>query len=403
MRDRALARMEDGQAEDQGASTSTSGVGPSACGWKRNVRVALRSTLVVAAFLFANLYIASSSHIVIPFAFSRVYYVGETRYTLPAHLERGKGMQAPFLVKPHILHDVTKLIEAFDAAATSTGMRYAADESTLLGAMRHGGQMPWDDDSDVTVLIDDLHLLLGPVRAELNKAGYDLYMYPFGYKVTQGFWDAAGRSIRPPKPSLPFMDVFLGEVQPNGDFLRVYLNSPVRTKLPFDNFPNPALPAPWWLPFRRVPYSGTAHGVMAPAKPEEVLDSIYGATWPTSALGRGPILIVKNHWGSAVADFVHGHRIVPIPPAVPGEPITEATVARMDIHPKGTRTEAAVNWVRVLGHAFTHTQWLGFLLAVAISSVFAFVVYHLPLCCLEDDQRVARAAPMSWSIHKRRL
>ena len=53
------------------------------------------------------------------------------------------------------------------------GIRYYAEGGTLLGAVRHGGMIPWDDDVDLNVPREDLLRLLS-LRKQLNEVGLDI-------------------------------------------------------------------------------------------------------------------------------------------------------------------------------------------------------------------------------------
>ena len=52
------------------------------------------------------------------------------------------------------------LLYQFDRLCTSLGIKYYLMCGTLLGAIRHGGFIPWDDDIDVGMMIDDYSALL---------------------------------------------------------------------------------------------------------------------------------------------------------------------------------------------------------------------------------------------------
>ena len=48
-----------------------------------------------------------------------------------------------------------ELLEQFDSVCKKRNLRYFADYGTLLGAVRHNGFIPWDDDIDVVMFRDD--------------------------------------------------------------------------------------------------------------------------------------------------------------------------------------------------------------------------------------------------------
>lgn len=48
--------------------------------------------------------------------------------------------------------ELLKLLQAFDRACKKCGLQYWLDSGTLLGALRHQGFIPWDDDLDLCIL-----------------------------------------------------------------------------------------------------------------------------------------------------------------------------------------------------------------------------------------------------------
>jgi len=63
-----------------------------------------------------------------------------------------------------------RLLEAFDEVCRAHGLSYWLDFGTLLGARRHGGFIPWDDDLDVTMPLDDYRRFLKIAQRELPSS-----------------------------------------------------------------------------------------------------------------------------------------------------------------------------------------------------------------------------------------
>ena len=67
------------------------------------------------------------------------------------------------------------LFEAYD-------LKYWIDSGTLLGALRHEGIIPWDNDIDVCMLKKDQYKLL-KLKPILKKLGYKIVQMPFGWTI----------------------------------------------------------------------------------------------------------------------------------------------------------------------------------------------------------------------------
>lgn len=66
----------------------------------------------------------------------------------------------------HVLID---LLVEFDRICRLSGIPYWIDDGTLLGAVRHGGFIPWDDDIDVCVRREDLGRLYKAMQENLKE------------------------------------------------------------------------------------------------------------------------------------------------------------------------------------------------------------------------------------------
>ena len=102
-----------------------------------------------------------------------------------------------------ILYDITTLFEKYN-------IEYYIDGGTLLGAVRHKGLIPWDDDLDVEVLQKNESVLKSDnFKRILNKKGYDIIQYRLGYKI----FKINGRNIENYKWKYPFLDVFISKIE----------------------------------------------------------------------------------------------------------------------------------------------------------------------------------------------
>lgn len=83
-----------------------------------------------------------------------------------------------------------RLLHIFDAVCHEIGLTYWLDSGTLLGAVRHGGFIPWDDDVDVAMPLEDYRRFLKEAPALLpfdtflqEKASDSDYDLPFAKLV----------------------------------------------------------------------------------------------------------------------------------------------------------------------------------------------------------------------------
>lgn len=108
---------------------------------------------------------------------------------------------------------VLELLKVFHRVCSARGLRYFITAGTLLGAVRHGGFIPWDDDLDVAMPRPDYDCLIAhaagwlPPHAELVCAENDA-SYPLPFAKLQD----AGTTLLE-RPHLPYlggvyMDVF---------------------------------------------------------------------------------------------------------------------------------------------------------------------------------------------------
>lgn len=66
-------------------------------------------------------------------------------------------------------HRMMDLLLAFDAICKKHGIRYWLIGGTLIGAVRHHGFIPWDDDMDVQMLKEDYQRMIEILPQELDE------------------------------------------------------------------------------------------------------------------------------------------------------------------------------------------------------------------------------------------
>lgn len=116
-------------------------------------------------------------------------FAGRT-YTLPDLRYHSSRI---FFVRENIQYQLMEMAAYTDRFLAKHGIRYVICYGTLLGALRHGGPMPWDDDVDFTIYHpDDIRRMeteFHALAAEMARDGYQLFRHGDYWKVApKGFW-----------------------------------------------------------------------------------------------------------------------------------------------------------------------------------------------------------------------
>ena len=93
-------------------------------------------------------------------------------------VERGRYEKIAHRDLPELQAAELRILERFDAFCRDHGLRYYLSEGSMLGAIRHGGFIPWDDDIDVMMPRADYRRLTelvaqGALPAELTFDSFE--------------------------------------------------------------------------------------------------------------------------------------------------------------------------------------------------------------------------------------
>lgn len=124
--------------------------------------------------------------------------------------------------------ELEMLVEV-DRICRKCGIRYNIIAGTMLGAVRHGGFIPWDDDADVGMLRDEYEKFRRVVKKELDSTRF----YFQDYRSTKGYRWGYGKLrrkntlfLRENQDHMPyeqgvFIDIFPMDGVPDNYGLRV--------------------------------------------------------------------------------------------------------------------------------------------------------------------------------------
>ena len=96
------------------------------------------------------------------------------RYTIPAYTEQF-DVQSDYITDSYsgrlpILRQIQlAMLREIDRICRAHGIRYFLSGGSMLGAVRHGGYIPWDDDIDVAFLREEYVKFKSVAPAELNE------------------------------------------------------------------------------------------------------------------------------------------------------------------------------------------------------------------------------------------
>lgn len=128
----------------------------------------------------------------------------------------------------HLQLTILNIMRDVDELCRNNNIPYYLIGGSALGAMRHKGFIPWDDDLDIGMKERDYHRFLNVAKQQLDPKKYyiqeglvDWPMYFSKIKLRDTFIKEKGGSAIDDGKSGIFLDVFKLDSSPNGRFSQV--------------------------------------------------------------------------------------------------------------------------------------------------------------------------------------
>lgn len=204
---------------------------------------------------------------------------------------------------PRVLGVVYKLIKDFHEVCQIFDVKYWGEGGTALGAIRHKGIIPHDDDGDLQLapgeelklaneeIVNGMkHYKVKPkVEEELKKRGLKLERHWGGWKLCPINYPTFAKIYHlSPERSFcwPFIDIFISKTITNNPKAPGQETIVVNTLANASENNNVDWSFDYWLPeninnLQKVPFGPIS--IMIPDKPQDYLARDYGNNWATHA------------------------------------------------------------------------------------------------------------------------
>ncbi len=193
----------------------------------------------------------------------------------------------------HALYQITKdVVDIFE----HVGLHYFAIAGTLLGAIRHKGIIPWDDDVDIGILEGNESALIEQAQPLLNTIGCQLTPWWFGgYRIH----NITGTPLESSKHegvycTFPFVDIF---VMRFSEEVLVFTDEGAQQEWGHGIIKAENIQI-------TTPYQFGEFEIQGLAEPEQYLATMYGDDWSTVAKeGYNHVAMAESGKEETLVDF----------------------------------------------------------------------------------------------------